>query len=105
MTAFVHISFNHPWSDEELQNNAREFAVNVKPTVPGLLWKIFTNNPDTRESCGIYLFDTLESAQAYLDGERVAGMKQNPDFGNVSARLGTVMEEASIMAGAPLSPG
>lgn len=104
MTAFVHISFEHAWSEEQLQSNAREFAVNVKPTVPGLLWKIFTNNSDTNESCGCYLFDTLASAQAYLDGERVAGMRQSPEFKNISARIGTVLDEASALAGAPLPP-
>lgn len=103
MSAFVHISFEHSWSEDELQNSARDFAVNVKPTVPGLIWKIFTNNSETNESCGIYLFDTLASAQAYLDGERVAGMRQSPEFKNVTARIGNVLDEASVLAGAPLA--
>lgn len=102
MTAFVHISFNHRWTDEELRQAASDFAAHVKPTIPGLIWKIFTNNSETSESCGIYLFDTLEAARAYLEGDRVAGMKQSPDFLNVSARIGEVLEGPSRLAGAPL---
>ena len=33
---------------------------------PGLLWKIWTENPRTGEAGGIYLFSDQASAEAYL---------------------------------------
>ncbi|WP_322853575.1 monooxygenase [Acinetobacter sp. ANC 4648] len=32
----------------------------------GMLWKIWTENSETQEAGGIYLFDTQENAQKYL---------------------------------------
>ncbi len=34
---------------------------------PGFLWKIWTEDAAAREAGGIYLFDTRENAQRYLD--------------------------------------
>lgn len=34
---------------------------------PGLVWKIWTENPDTQEAGGIYLFEDEASLDAYLD--------------------------------------
>lgn len=33
---------------------------------PGLIWKIWTENSDTNEAGGIYLFEDRPSAEAYL---------------------------------------
>lgn len=33
---------------------------------PGLIWKIWTENRETKESGGIYLFEDKASAEAYL---------------------------------------
>ncbi|OTG66395.1 monooxygenase [Acinetobacter silvestris] len=33
----------------------------------GMLWKIWTENSETKEVGGIYLFDTQENAQKYLN--------------------------------------
>lgn len=34
---------------------------------PGLIWKLWTENSEAKEAGGVYLFDTRENAQAYLD--------------------------------------
>lgn len=34
---------------------------------PGFRWKIWTENPETGEAGGIYLFASLETARDYLD--------------------------------------
>lgn len=102
MSAIVQIWFEHSWSDEELYQGAQDWGANVKPTIPGLQWKIFTKDPSQKQSCGIYLFDTLESANAYVQGERVQQMKDSPDLRNISVRVSQVLEQASILAGAPL---
>ena len=102
MSAIVHISFRHSWTDEELHQGARSFALEVKPQVPGLIWKIFTNDEASSQSCGIYLFDTLDAARAYVAGERVQGMKESTELSDVTVRVDEVMEAESILTGAPL---
>lgn len=42
-----------------------ELAHNIAQT-PGLIWKIWTENPDTHEAGGIYLFEDEASLDAYL---------------------------------------
>ena len=34
---------------------------------PGMRWKIWTEDTDAKEAGGIYLFDTRDNAQRYLD--------------------------------------
>ncbi|AKG03810.1 monooxygenase [Salimicrobium jeotgali] len=33
----------------------------------GFLWKVWTENPDTKEAVGIYAFETKEAAEKYLE--------------------------------------
>lgn len=40
-------------------------AQNIAQT-PGLIWKIWTENPDTQEAGGIYLFEDEACLDAYL---------------------------------------
>jgi hypothetical protein len=102
MSAIVQISFQHNWSNEQLHQAAAEFAQNIKPTIPGLLWKIFVKETEASCSSGIYLFDSLESATQYVQGERVNGMKASPELSNITVRISETMEEESRLAGAPL---
>lgn len=102
MSAIVQICFKHSWNDEELHAAAKDFAVNVKPGIQGLIWKIFVKDSAKSESCGIYLFDSRESAEAYLQGERVASLKSAPGISNITTRISETMEVESILAGAPL---
>ena len=41
----------------------------------GFLWKIWTESPETNEAGGIYLFETKETAEKYIDmhTKRLAG--------------------------------
>ena len=72
MSAVVQICFEHTWSDEALHDGAKEFALHVKPEIPGLIWKIFLKDSVRPQSCGIYLFDLMRSAFNLL-GDRFAG--------------------------------
>ncbi|GAB3045769.1 monooxygenase [Virgibacillus ainsalahensis] len=33
----------------------------------GFMWKIWTENPETNEAGGIYIFETKETAEKYID--------------------------------------
>ena len=46
---------------------------------------------------GIYLFDSEASAQAYLRGPIVAGLKANPAIGDIDAKLFDVMEAHTLI--------
>lgn len=66
MSHILQIDFPYagPWGDamaEVMQDLARSIAEE-----PGLLWKIWTENEAAGEAGGIYLFEDLASAEAYL---------------------------------------
>jgi hypothetical protein len=67
---------------------------------PGLLWKIWTENAETREAGGIYLFAERASAEAYLAMHRA----RLEGFGvlQVNAKLFDVNAELSAIDRAPL---
>lgn len=102
MTAIVQILFEHSWTDQELHAAAKAFAEKISPNIPGLLWKMFAKETEASCTSGIYFFDSLESANHYVQSERIQGMKSSPKFKGVSVRVSETMEEESILAGAPL---
>ncbi|GED17783.1 monooxygenase [Aneurinibacillus migulanus] len=53
-----------PWR-EEMTTTYSKLAAHISQT-PGLLWKIWTENVETGEAGGIYLFEDEASAQNYL---------------------------------------
>jgi len=67
---------------------------------PGLIWKIWTENSETNEAGGIYLFDTCENAQNYLDMHTA----RLHSFGikNIRAKIFEVNEPLSMINQAPL---
>ena len=54
--------------------------------VPGLRWKIWLLNPAAQEAGGIYLFDSQESLDAYLNGPWVAQLRGLTSIRNISMR-------------------
>ena len=67
MSVLLQVDFPYqgPWGDE-MTDAMRALAESIA-TEPGLVWKIWTENPATQEAGGIYLFADRASAQAYLD--------------------------------------
>ena len=58
----------------ELTGLSRDLARSIAEE-PGFIWKIWTENPATKEAGGIYLFSDLDSAAAYLN-EHTERLKQ-----------------------------
>lgn len=94
----IDFPFQGPWGDElsvAMQGLAQSIAQE-----PGLVWKIWTENPDRGEAGGIYLFTDRPSAEAYLamHTARLAG------FGvlYVNAKLFEVNRGLSAIDRAPL---
>ena len=60
----VDFPFAGPWG-EAMTEALRGLAESIA-NEPGLIWKIWTENQQTQEAGGIYLFADRESAEAYL---------------------------------------
>ena len=71
--------------------------------VPGLKWKIWLLNPDAQEAGGIYLFDSQESLDAYLDGPLVAQLRRLPSIRNISIKQFEVMPGVTALTRGPFA--
>lgn len=60
----IHFTFNGPFGNEMAEQLA-ELAESITRE-PGFIWKIWTENAQSHEAGGIYLFSNEETAQAYL---------------------------------------
>ena len=94
----VDFSYPGPWGGE-MTDAMRELAQSIAAE-PGLIWKIWTENPDTAEAGGVYLFHDRASAAAYLDMHR----ERLTRFGlqNVRGKIFAVNEALSLLDRAPL---
>ena len=59
----VDFPFTGPWGADMAQ--AMDGLAKDIATEPGLIWKIWTENADTKRAGGIYYFATAENAEAY----------------------------------------
>lgn len=67
---------------------------------PGVIWKIWTEDETAKESGGVYLFETKESAEKYLEmhSARLAS------FGivDIRAKVFEINESLSLINNAPI---
>ena len=61
----VDFPFDGPFG-QEMADAMKELAESIAKE-PGFIWKIWTENAETREAGGIYLFEDGASARKYLD--------------------------------------
>ena len=94
----VDFPYSGPWGDA-MSEAMRDLAESIAKE-PGLIWKIWTENPLTREAGGIYLFADRASAEAYL-AMHTARLKS---FGitPVNGKIFAVNEALSAIDRAPL---
>ncbi|GAA5217942.1 monooxygenase [Corallincola platygyrae] len=60
----IHFHSRGPWHTQLAE--ACEPLANAVAKSPGLKWKIWTENPETRLAGGIYLFSNRDDAEDYL---------------------------------------
>ena len=72
------------------------------PKEPGFIWKIWTENRDTKQAGGIYLFENENDARAYLEMHS----KRLYSFGisGINAKIFDINEELSLITSAPIPP-
>lgn len=87
MTTLVQFdfAFDGPWG-EQFTSACRDLAMDIAAE-PGLIWKLWGENRETRRASGVYLFDTPENAEAYV-------MKHRPRL----ARFGVTDPGCSIFS-------
>ena len=61
----VDFPFDGPFG-QEMTDSMKELAESIAKE-PGLIWKVWTENPATKEAGGIYLFEDSDSADKYLE--------------------------------------
>ena len=61
----LHFAFNGPFG-QEMSDGLKELAESIN-NEPGFIWKIWTENKEAKEAGGIYLFESEETALAYLE--------------------------------------
>lgn len=84
---------------EEFSTAFTELAHDIN-NEPGLIWKIWTENEETKEAGGVYLFETKEDANKYLDKHT----KRLKSFGysNIRAKIFVANEPLSLINKASL---
>jgi hypothetical protein len=99
------VQFDFPYAGpfgEDMTAALRGLADSIREE-PGLRWKIWTENEAAGEAGGIYLFESAETAEAYVrkHGERLAG------FGvtGIRAKVFDVNPALSAITRGPLGAG
>ena len=95
------VTFKTAASPEELAGPASEIA-KAMLGVKGLISKTWIGDGDIIGA--FYLFSDRAAAESYLDGEIIAGLKQNPAFSEFNTRHFDVMDELSALNGTPTKP-
>jgi hypothetical protein len=100
MKYILQVDFPHagPFT-EEFTEAFTDLAKDIA-TEKGLVWKIWTENEETKEAGGIYLFDNLADANRYLDKHT----KRLESFGysNIRGKIFNVNETLSLIDSAIL---
>lgn len=67
MTKLLQVDFKVPGPfTEEMRGMMVELAKSIN-NEPGMIWKIWTQSPKSQLGGGVYLFESEETAQNYLD--------------------------------------
>lgn len=95
MPFILQVDFRHegPFGDEMVAAFT-DLAKSINEE-PGFLWKIWTENEQSKEAGGIYLFETKEDAEQYLTKhtDRLTGFgvpSVNGKIFNVNEALSTI---------------
>ena len=100
MKHILQIDFPHDGAFGEAFTNAFiDLADDIK-VEDGLIWKIWTENKETKEAGGIYLFDTKENAEQYA--QKHMKRLRSFDYVDIRAKIFEVNEALSVITKAKL---
>lgn len=81
----LQINLTYDCSQAELET-AFSHAVGAIAPFPGLTWKIWIVNDETKEAGGLYCFASETALTAYINSPIVAALKANPLVKNVGIK-------------------
>ena len=93
--------FNYSMPSEELKGIMPAVAPKFSE-IPGCCWKIWLINEDLKEAGGVYLFESAEELELFLNSKLFASVRNNPAFSNLQTSVFEVAEAASRITDAPL---
>ena len=100
----LQVNFSLDMTIEDYQGLADSLS-DTFANLPGLVWKIWLLNEAEREAGGLYLFDSDESMEAYLDGPIVAALKSHPAITNLNVKQFDVMPAVTAASRGPVTAG
>lgn len=94
----VDFKMNGPFGDE-MAEAFSDLAKSINKEV-GFMWKIWTESPETNEAGGIYIFETKETADKYLDmhSKRLTGF----GIANVNAKIFAINSKLTDITKGPV---
>lgn len=98
---FVSIDFAYDMPHEVFAA-AMEGSAPVVAEMPGLIWKVWSDDPAAGLATGSYLFASRDAARFYLDHVFPAGPPSKEGVSDVEIRVMEVMEGPSAATRAPL---
>ena len=95
----VDFNMNGPFG-EEMAEAFSDLAISINEEA-GFLWKIWTERPEANEAGGIYVFETKETAESYLNMHT----KRLASFGikNVNAKIFAINSKLTAITNGPVS--
>ena len=73
--------------------------------VEGLAWKVWLMNEANLEAGGIYLFESRETTEAFMNSQAIADFVAQPTITNISAKMFDPDESLSRVTRGPLKVG
>ena len=92
------VTFKSAAKPQDLAGPAAEISKAIRG-VKGLISKAWLAEGDTLG--GFYVFSDRAAAEAYYEGEIIAGIKENPAFSDFNVRHFGMMDEFSVANGTP----
>ena len=84
----------------------RAFAATVADAVaqvPGLRWKVWFLNDETREAGGIYLFEDEQTMQAYLASDIIGSVRTHPALRDATFKHAPVQADLTAVTRGPIA--
>lgn len=97
----LQINFKFDMPSEAYIEMARPAAEPIA-NFPGFVWKVWLMNEDEREAGGLYLFESAEAAQVYLESPIVAKLASRPQVTAISVKTFSSIDELTEITHGPV---
>lgn len=96
----LQINFNFNLSSDDYKQAVNGIAEKFA-ALPGLQWKIWLYNEESKEAGGIYQFADKAAVEAFMQSELFLGSATNPYFTNFSVKQFGTLVDTGVITRAP----